>query len=1119
MKDSTKISNLITSQLPSYISEEADYSAFVSFLEAYYEWMEEQGQVYGETKNLLEYQTIDSTLDEFIDYFYNEFMPSFPKDIICDRRKLLKFSREIYQTKGTISSYKFLFKSLYGSDCEIFETKDFILIPSSGVWFSPKSVKLRSSDPRFLNIEDYFIAGETSTSVAKIERVISVGDKLEVFLSDIKRTFAVSEYIRVVDYNFKELYFDEDGNVVSEGQGDILRARLLSPISSVDINPKNRGNFYQTGNPVVFYNGLDAGGIGAVATVGEVTPGYLLTATTNPSSSGNYGYRIPYTKVVLNPDPQKYTIIDVSEVDTSNTIPLNYIIKDGLDAYKDQILYCDASTGYSTNNQCDYGFSTLPKANSNTRMSDAFSFSSFDTHPIKSLIITRSSSFSAVPALKAVSTYETDKYLDTGAPYYDDRYTFGSTYECAELPLLGILGPVKVQKNPVTGYLMSGTSYEVGDELSFSGSVGSAAFANVSSVGSNGEIISVSYYQKANVPAPLGGFGYYASNLPKVTIQPKTKTANVTINSRLVVINSASPLNNVRIGQTITGNGIPSNSVITTIYTGNNSVLISNNATATYISNTYNLVGTGASLYVDCILGEAAQLSSTTDRIGSITTINVSEYGEDYNSEPRVSLKIQDIAVSNLNITKLPVSGDLLYQGNIDVKSNYKSYVDSITLVENNIDPLLSKYIIRSFNYNKLIDVDSILTLRLAQPNTANTYTLNIEKTYTFPIGYQGTDTSHQGVVTFGDGSAKANAKFLNGLKIGKGKYISDRGQLSSFSILQNKNYNEFSYILSVEKEISKYRNWIYELLHPAGSRLIGQARINSYVDHPTDFENYFSNKLNDTELQYIFEVIADESYNTLIFDSSISKYGQWTSNNTITLREFPSTIFVGQIIEGYGIPDNSIIRTISLDGNYITISNNCISNTTLQEFTVRDNAYYPPTYVYTTSAVNGNTIIGSNTIQINGDYSSILSGISIGQTVTSEPVTISANVTYSSNTLTSVKIYGNVRSGQIISGRYIPGNTSIISYYPGNSTILMSNTATGNVISNTIHYEGGSPTLFENYIQLYNIPSNTKIIGINNYTITLSNRGVMDSNAKLFQFFDESNNIISALVETGISL
>jgi hypothetical protein len=82
-----------------------------------------------------------------------------------------------------------------------------------------------------------------------------------------------------------------------------------------------------------------------------------------------------------------------------------------------------------------------------------------------------------------------------------------------------------------------------------------------------------------------------------------------------------------------------------------------------------------------------------------------------------------------------------------------------------------------------------------------------------------------------------------------------------------------------------------------------------------------------------------------------------------------------------------------------------------------------------------------------------------------------------------------------------------------------MSNTATGNVISNTIHYEGGSPTLFENYIQLYNIPSNTKIIGINNYTITLSNRGVMDSNAKLFQFFDESNNIISALVETGISL
>jgi len=1117
MKDLTKISNLITSQLPSFISEEADYSSFVSFLEAYYEWMEEQGQVYGETKNLLEYQTIDSTLDEFIDYFYNEFMPSFPKDIICDRRKLLKFSREIYQTKGTISSYKFLFKSLYGSDCEIFETKDFVLIPSSGVWFSPKSVKLRSSDPRFLNIEDYFIAGETSSSVAKIERVNLVGDKLEVFLSDIKRTFAVSEYVRVVDYNFKDLYFDEDGNVVSEGQGDLLRARLLSPISSVDINPKNRGNFYQTGNPVVFYQGLDEGGIGAVATVGEVTPGYLLTVTTNPSLPGNHGYRLPYTKVTLNPDPQKYTTIDVSEIDTSNTIPLNYIIKDSLEFHRNKILYCDANTGYSTNSDCDYGFSTLPKANSNTRMSDAFSFSSFNTHPLKSLIITKSSSFSSVPIIKAISTYETNKYLDTGAPYYDDRYTFDSDYECAELPLLGILGPIKIQKNPLTGSLISGKSYEVGDELIFSGSVGSGAFANVSSVGSNGEIISVSYYQKANVFAPPGGFGYYSSNLPKISIQPKIKTATVANNSKLVVITSASPLDNVKIGQTISGNGIPSNTLITTIYTGNNSVLISNNATATYISNTYNLVGTGASLYVECILGEAAQLSSTTDRIGSITTIKVSEYGEDYNFEPRVSLKIQDIAVSNLNITKLPSSGDLLYQGNVDVKSNYKSYVDSITLVESNINPSLSKYIIRSYNYNKLVDINSVLTLRLAQPNTANTYNLNIEKTYNFPEGYQGTDKSHLGVVTFGDGSAKANAKFLNGLKIGKGRYISDRGQLSSFSILQNKNYNDFSYILSVEKDISKYRKWIYELLHPAGSRLIGQARINSYVDHPTNFDIYYSNKLNIVD-QYIYYVIADENYNTLLFDSSVPKYGQWTSNNTIKLREFPSTIFVGQIIEGYGIPNNSIIQTISLDGNYITISNNCTQNTLSQVLTVRDNANYPENYIYSVSAVRGNTSIGNNTIRIIGDYSSILSGISNGQIVTSEPVTISANVTYLSNKLTSVKVYGNVRSGQIISGRYIPSNTSIISYYPGNSTILMSNTATGNVISNTVHYEGGSPTLFENYIQLYNIPSNTKIIGINNYTITLSNKGIMDSNAKLFYFFDESNNIISALVESGIS-
>ena len=131
-----KTSLQVAKQLPEFIQDDNSYQTFVSFIEAYYQWLETahtnnsantvattngQGVTYA-SKNLLDYSDVDGTLDEFVDYFINDFLPYIPTDVLADKRKLLKISKELYKTKGTENSYKFLFRALFNSSAEVFNT-------------------------------------------------------------------------------------------------------------------------------------------------------------------------------------------------------------------------------------------------------------------------------------------------------------------------------------------------------------------------------------------------------------------------------------------------------------------------------------------------------------------------------------------------------------------------------------------------------------------------------------------------------------------------------------------------------------------------------------------------------------------------------------------------------------------------------------------------------------------------------------------------------------------------------------------------------------------------------------------------------------------------------------
>ena len=62
-----KISHLIADQLPVFI--QTHNSGFVEFLEAYYEWLEQEDNPYTTPVGLMSGRDVDKTAGSFLDYF------------------------------------------------------------------------------------------------------------------------------------------------------------------------------------------------------------------------------------------------------------------------------------------------------------------------------------------------------------------------------------------------------------------------------------------------------------------------------------------------------------------------------------------------------------------------------------------------------------------------------------------------------------------------------------------------------------------------------------------------------------------------------------------------------------------------------------------------------------------------------------------------------------------------------------------------------------------------------------------------------------------------------------------------------------------------------------------
>tara|TARA_Y100000034_G_C6898705_1_gene414957 strand:- start:160 stop:2061 length:1902 start_codon:yes stop_codon:yes gene_type:complete len=248
----SSISDSIEQQLPEFIP--SDHPKFFSFIEAYYEWLEQKDNSYYITQNLRGLADIDDTIDEYVDFFKNQYLHKFPIELAQDASgnvvstgTLLKNIKTFYESKGTEKSYKFLFRILYDVLVDFYYPKLDILKVSDGKWTEEKSIKITTTngvdnfkmkEREIVQFDSFTVEEKARAKVSKIIQY-SVGplEVTELYLRNITGTF-------VSDMDIECALSD----------GTILKERVYNCLGSVSI--LNSGSGYEIGDSLDFQSGL-----------------------------------------------------------------------------------------------------------------------------------------------------------------------------------------------------------------------------------------------------------------------------------------------------------------------------------------------------------------------------------------------------------------------------------------------------------------------------------------------------------------------------------------------------------------------------------------------------------------------------------------------------------------------------------------------------------------------------------------------------------------------------------------------------------------------------------------------------------------------------------------------
>ena len=756
-----KVSALIYQQVPEYVREE--YPVFISFLEAYYEFLEtkqgtQKNDLMAQAKDLRYITDVDESIDDFERNFFEAFAYLLPRDVSVDKSFLIKNLLPLYLSKGSENSFKFLFRLLFGQELEIKYPKNDILRASDGKWQIDNALKV-SNEINSIHTGDgttktfkllgqfdaneitVYINGSVTTAflVRKETKKIVFNSapanaaKIEVFYpTTLDRNLFVNRLItgetsgttalvekvstKIVNNEFiNELYINTktlDGTFINgenvnltvyDDVDEIFIPVHLNTVSNLlRINILDGGANYNVGDPVIVN-----------APIADSIPSAIVTRTFKGTinqvivNDGGAGFQIASRIAAVG---FANTEIDfaIATVDTAgtNTVNVFTVFTDVISDVDPANTLLSATDWHFPSNTAGANLTvSVPAAtNVNTVIAHAFANSSYTSiGEIRTVTITANNLIvSTTPTLNAEPAI-----LNLAA---QTANTAG--FSEIKIDTYGSLGKLVIQ----TG----GENYLVGDEIEFinqSMSFGTGASAEVMNVSSIGRIINVDF-----VPSKITG------------------TANVTSASNVMVH------------------------------------------------------GIGTSFTTDLTVGDEIMISRETRRvvkIASDTSLNVNT------SFSQISLGVPVRKWGKDLLGGQGYTQDKLPIANV-VTSNGTGAVVVVSAIMGDGEDLTARGTKRP---------GEIEEITITNPGS-------------------GIKVIPQIILTgYGDGTAVANSTLTPSYETYEGRWTTSDGILSSADRkIQGRDYYvDYSYLTSSTVEFAKYKKIFKELIHPAGFRAYGE--------------------------------------------------------------------------------------------------------------------------------------------------------------------------------------------------------------------------------------------------------------------------------------------------------
>ena len=253
-----KISALVQDQFPEFVTEEGP--KLIAFTKAYYEWMEQSGNLADASKNILSYQDIDTTLDQYLQYFKTEILKNIPDNTIVDKKLLAKHITDLYRSKGSEKSFKFLFRALYNEDIDIYYPGDYVLRTSDGRWQQDTVIRVTGLTLQEAEtLAGQLITGQTSGAYGRVESIAETVEfgilVIELVLSNIIGTFIDTETVLSDGSNLSATIYSSTGSL----QNIILQRDFRNL-------PRGSGGgvFHRSGDLITFTSDAGSGANGVI---------------------------------------------------------------------------------------------------------------------------------------------------------------------------------------------------------------------------------------------------------------------------------------------------------------------------------------------------------------------------------------------------------------------------------------------------------------------------------------------------------------------------------------------------------------------------------------------------------------------------------------------------------------------------------------------------------------------------------------------------------------------------------------------------------------------------------------------------------------------------------------